>query len=73
LVDHDTLAGLCDNAKIMGDEQDRGAEPSFQVAQKRQNLRLDGDVERGGRLVGDEQPGIARQRHGDHDALAHAT
>ena len=36
-----------------------------------QNLGLDGDVQRGGRLVGDEDVGLAGQRHGDHDALAH--
>ena len=32
--------------------------------------RLGGDVERGGRLVGDQQHRIEHQRHGDHDALA---
>ena len=30
------------------------------------------DVERRGRLVGDEQVGLGDQHHGDHDALAHA-
>ena len=37
-----------------------------------EDLRLDGDVERGGRLVGDQHLRIAGQRHGDHGALAHA-
>ena len=37
-----------------------------------EDLRLDGDVERGGRLVGDQHLRIAGQRHGDHHALAHA-
>ena len=37
-----------------------------------QDLRLDGDVERGGRLVGDQQRRPADQRHGDHGALAQA-
>ena len=37
-----------------------------------QDLRLDGDVERRGRLVGDQQLGVAGQRHRDHHALAHA-
>ena len=32
--------------------------------------RLHGDVERGGRLVGDQDVGLQRERHGDHDALA---
>ena len=37
-----------------------------------EDLRLDGDVERRGRLVGDQHLGIAGERHGDHGALAHA-
>ena len=44
----------------------------LQRHQQVQDLRLDGDVERGGRLVGDQQLRIAGDRHGDHDALAHA-
>jgi hypothetical protein len=34
------------------------------------DLRLHRDVERGGRLVGDEQIGLVGERHGDHHALA---
>ena len=37
-----------------------------------QDLRLDRDVERGGRLVGDDQIGLVQQRDGDRHALAHA-
>ena len=37
-----------------------------------QDLGLDGHVERGRRLVGDQQVGVARERHRDHHALAHA-
>ena len=33
---------------------------------------MHGDVERGGRLVGDDQARIAGKRHGDQHALAHA-
>ncbi len=40
--------------------------------QQRQHLRLDRHVERGGRLVRDQQARIAGQRHRDHHALAHA-
>ena len=35
-----------------------------------QDLRLDGDVERGGRLVGDQEVGLVGERHRDHHALA---
>jgi hypothetical protein len=38
----------------------------------RPDLRLDRHVERGRRLVGDQQAGLAGQRHRDHHALAHA-
>ena len=44
----------------------------LQVAQQFQNLRLDRDVERRGRFVGDQQPRPAGDGDGDHDALAHA-
>ena len=37
-----------------------------------EDLRLHGHVERGRRLVGDQQPRLVDQRHGDHRALAHA-
>ena len=38
--------------------------------QQRRGSAPDGHVERRGRLVGDQQPRIARERHGDHRALA---
>ena len=44
----------------------------LQFAHQVEDLRLQGDVERGGRLVGDQQARVAGQRHRDHDALAHA-
>jgi hypothetical protein len=56
----------------VGDQDDRHAEPVAQVVDELEDLFLDGDVERGGGLVGDQQPGLAGQRHRDHDALAHA-
>ena len=37
------------------------------------DLRLHGHVERGRRLVGDQELGLERQRHGDHCPLAHPT
>ena len=51
---------------------DGRAHPALEVAHQLQDLRLDGDVERGGRLIGDQQLRIAGQRDGDHDPLAHA-
>ena len=45
---------------------------ALQVGQQVEDLGLHGDVEAGGRLVGQEQPGRAGQGDGDHDPLAHA-
>ena len=39
---------------------------------QRDDLRLHRDVERGGRLVGDDQLRLGAERERDHDALAHA-
>ena len=54
----------------MGGEQHRDAALLGEPLQQLEDLRLDGDVERGGRLVGDDEVGLRHQRHGDHQALA---
>ena len=56
----------------MRNEQDCGAGTLLQIPDKMQDLRLDGHVERSGRLVGDQKPRFAQKRHGDHYALLHA-
>jgi hypothetical protein len=61
---------LGDHAEVVRDEQHPRAVARLQVLDEAQDLRLRGDVERGGRLVGDEQRRLEHQRHGDHDALA---
>ena len=66
----DLLRDLAHDAEVVGDEQKRHTEPFLDVLQKFDDLRLDGNVERGGRLVGDQQVGFVGERHGDHDALA---
>ena len=43
---------------------------SLQFAQQVEDLRLDGDVERRRRLVGDQDVRLVGERHGDHHALA---
>ena len=43
-----------------------------QPRQQLEHLRLHGDVERGGGLVGDQEARVAGDRHRDHHALRHA-
>ena len=61
-----------DHAEIVGDQHDRHAEIALELQQKVEDLRLHGDVERGGRLVGDQELRLAQQRDRDHHPLAHA-
>ena len=70
--DDDALRHLGDDAEIVGDQHDRGVDLLLQLAQQIEDLRLDGHVERGRRLVGDEQLGLAGERHRDHHPLPHA-
>ncbi len=65
----DPVRHLADDAEIMGNEQDRHAEPGLQILEELENLSLHGDVERGCRLVRNEQVRLIGERHGDHHAL----
>jgi hypothetical protein len=69
---HHVVGHLGHHAHVVGDEDHGGAHLGLQVADDVEDLRLDGHVERRGGLVGDEQFGVAGQRHGDHHPLAHA-
>ena len=66
------VAKTGDDAEIVRDEDNGHAEFALHFADELENLGLDGDVERGGRFVGDEQLGFGDEGHRDHDALAHA-
>ena len=71
-VHHDDPVGvLRDDAQVVRDEQD-GRAGFLQLAHQLEDLRLDGHVEGGRRLVGDQHLRVAGQRHRDHDALPHA-
>ena len=69
---HDPLGDLGDDAEVVGDEHDRGPDPTLEIPHQVEDLRLDGHVERRRRLVGDEQLRVAGERHRDHHPLAHA-
>ncbi len=60
LHDH-ALRRLGDHAHVVGDQDQRHAALALQGEQQVEDLRLDGDVERGGRLVGDQQAADCRR------------
>ena len=66
---HHPIGGVGHHAQVVGDQQEAHAEFLLQLLQQCQDLRLDGDVERRRRLVGDQQCWLQRQRHGDHHPL----
>ena len=68
---HDTVGYFRYHAEVMGDEHDGGVVLLLQAFHERKDLRLDGDVQRGCRLVRYEQGGVAGQGYGYHNALAH--
>src|SRR5882724_11362102 len=67
----DALRMLGHHAQVVGDHDDAHAQTFFEVRNERKHLGLDGHVERGGRLVGDQQPRFAGKCHGDDGALPH--
>ena len=60
------------HADVVGDENDAEPHLLLQLTQQAKHLRLNSDVERGRRLIGDQQPRLAHQRHGDHRPLSQA-
>jgi hypothetical protein len=57
---------------VVRDEDHGQTELALQLAQQQQDLHLDGGIERGGRLVGEQDARTTRQRERDHGALSHA-
>ena len=68
--DAQTVADMLDHAQVVGDEQIGEVEFVLQIHENVQNLGLDGHVQGGYRLVGDDELGLHRQSPGDADALA---
>ena len=68
----DPVGHVGHHAHVVRDQHDGGAEVLPELLDQAEDLRLDGDVQRGGRLVGDQHVRVAGHRHRDHDALAHA-
>ena len=61
-----------DHGQVVRDPDQRAAGLAAQALHLVQDLALHGDVERGGRLVGDDDVGPVQQRDRDRHALAHA-
>ena len=68
--DGHSLAHVGNDAHIVRDEDGRHTEAPLQLPQYLQHLRLNRHVERGDRLVGDDQLRLAGEGPGDADALA---
>ena len=70
-VHHDDPFGrLCDHAEVVRDVHDGHAQFLLELAHQPEDLGFGRDVQRRRRLVRNQQTGVARQRHGDHRALA---
>ena len=70
-VHHDHVVGAAgDDAEVVGDEDHRHEALALLVFEQVEHLRLHGDVERGGGLVGEEELRAARERDRDAHALA---
>ena len=66
----DPVRDVAHDAQVVRDEQVREAELVLEVVEQVDDLRLDRDVERGDRLVEQDQPRLERERAGDADPLA---
>ena len=67
---HDPVRALRDHPEVVGDQDDAHAEALLEIADQGEDLGLDRHVERGRRLVRDEDRGIAHERGRDHRPLA---
>ena len=65
----DAIADVADDGEVVGDEEVGEAELLLQVFQQVDDLRLNRDVKRGDRLVGDDEVWLDGERAGDADAL----
>ena len=68
----DAVAERRDEAEVVADEDQAHAALGDEAVEDAEHLELDGNVERRGRLVGDQEVGLGDQHHRDHRALAHA-
>ncbi len=70
--DADPVASPGHDAHVVRHEQCRHPEALLEVVEQREDLGLDGHVQGGGRLVGEQHLRLAGERDGDHHPLAQA-
>ena len=68
--DRHAVADIGNGGEVMGDEQVGQPEALLQIGEQVEDLRLDRHVERGDRLVADDQRRVDDQRPRDGDTLA---
>jgi hypothetical protein len=68
--DGDTVGHMANHRQVVADQQKGHAVLALDVGQQIEDLAADGNVERGDRLIGDNQAGFRRQGTRDGDALA---
>ena len=68
----DPIAEVADEVEVVADEEDAEALLALEPPQEAKDLLSNGDVERGRRLVGDQQARAADDRHRDHRPLQHS-
>src|SRR5438046_429353 len=71
--DRDAVADVAHHGEVVRDEQVRELEAVLQLFEQVDDLRLNGDIQSGDRLVGDDEVGLHRQGARDADALTLAT
>ena len=67
----DLIRHLRDDAQIVSYDDDRHTQLFLQFHHQLQDLRLNGNIQSCGGLIGDEDRRLGYQRHSDHDTLAH--
>ena len=66
---HDVVGDLRDDGEVVGDVERRGAGLVDGALDRREHVDLGGHVERGRRLVEDDEVGLRAERHRRHRAL----
>ena len=70
---HDLVGHVGDNTQVVGNHDDGVTVLLLHLLHELNDLSLDGNVQSGRRLVGNQDVRIAGKSHSDHDALTHTT